>query len=766
MNQTIRDFGAGRDCRPRAGFVLELRGAGLRAGSSPTALAGIAAGEDRLLERFAGLGPHVSLELRLETRPAGDDGPFRARVYLAGCTRETTERRAYEAARDLASDLDALLSDGLDAFEFVPSGADLTAPVHGDVAEIARTEGYEGGIYSVAPFAGGAGTLRAAFEVIAASQVPLTWSTVIAPARLVPPEETALAEALARSPRETASAAALAWVARSPLLLLGRAFLASPSRVPASVGEAIRAAVGGASRATLKRLQGESRAEALADWRDHAFGRPSDSDAPPALGRLRYLAPPAGTVALLPLPLPEESGRVSGFPLPAFRGGAHSVEDPGTGVVVGNAVLRRGTQPVRLRPEDFARHTYVVGKTGTGKSTLLRRLILDDVEAGNGVGVIDPHGDLAEAVLAAIPAHRLDDVVYFDPSDLERPIGLNIFDADTPEEQRLLVSEAVAIFERLYGSEIFGPRIQDHFRNFALTLIDAGMGAALPDLVPLLLPSEFQKSRRAAVKDPFLREFWRLYEEQGDRERREMVPYFAAKFSPFYAEPLMRNVMGQTRRNLRLGPLMDRKGILIANLAKGAIGEANSRLLGMALVAKLQTAAMMRVKKNPEARVPFRLYVDEFQNYVTPAFSCLLSEGRKYGLTLVLANQFLEQLKRRGFAGAEAVDAFDAIDGNVGNIVAFRVGPKDAHLLAPMLGSGVDPRELTTLPNFHAVAALLDRGEPRAPLVLRTEHIPEASARRKEALASVSRLRHGRSRAVVEADLDRRLQLPKGAARA
>jgi hypothetical protein len=763
VKDTIHTMTAGPVARPSAGFVLELAAAGLRAGGGPAAIATIVAGEARLLERFAGLGPDLSIEVRLETRPAGDDGPFQARVSLSGVARGATKERAREAARDLASDLDGLLSDGLDAFEFVPSGAALNVRTAADLVEIARAEDYEGGVFSVTPFRGGAGALREAFEVIAASKVPLTWATILAPARLSPPEETALGELLARAPRESA-AAALDALVRSPRLLLGRSFLASPTRVPASVAEAVRVAVGGASRAVLRRPRGDDRTAALADWREHGFGRPADSDAPPALGRLRYLAPAAEALALLPLPLPEENGRVSGFRLPSFRGRSHSIEDPGTGVVVGDAVLRRGTQPVRLRPEDFARHTYVVGKTGTGKSTLLRRLILDDVEAGNGVGVIDPHGDLAEGVLAAIPSRRLDDVVYFDPSDLERPIGLNLLDAETPEEQRLLVSEAVAIFERLYGFEMFGPRIQDTFRNFALTLVDSGLGAALPDLVPLLLPSEFQKSRRAALKDAFLKEFWRQYDEQADRERREMIPYFAAKFSPFYAEPLMRNVMGQTARNLRLGPLMDGRGILIANLAKGAIGEANSRLLGMALVAKVQTAAMMRVRQSAETRVPFRLYVDEFQNYVTPAFSCLLSEGRKYGLTLVLANQFLEQLKKRGFAGAEAVDAFDAIDGSVGNVVAFRVGPKDAQLLAPMLGSGVDPRELVSLPNFHAVASLLERGEPRDPLVLRTERIPAPAPGRGRALASVSRLRHGRSRAIVEAELDRRLRLPKGAA--
>lgn len=764
MRDAIRPMAAGRDGRPRAGFVLELAAAGLRAGGGPAEIAAVVAGEARFLERFAGLGPGVSIEVRLETLPAGDARPFRARVRLAGVARGETEGGALAAARDLASDLDGLLSDGLDVFEFVPSEAGLGVPVDGDLVEVARAEGYEGGVFSVTPFRAGAASLREAFEVIATSRFPLTWATFIAPTRLFPPEEIALTELLARASRESAVAAALVPLVRSPRLLLGRSFLASPARVPASVAEAVGVAVGGVHRAALRRPRGDDRETALADWREHASTRPIASDAPPALARLRHLVPPAEALALLPLPLPEENGRVSGFPLPALRGRTHSVEDPGTGVVVGHALLRRGTQPVRLRHEDFARHTYVIGKTGTGKSTLLRRLILDDVDAGNGVGVIDPHGDLAEAVLAAIPAHRLDDVVYFDPSDRERPIGLNIFDADTTEEQRLLVSEAVAIFERLYGFEIFGPRIQDTFRNFALTLIDAGMGAALPDLVPLLLPSEFQQSRRKAVKDPFLREFWLQYDGQGDRERREMIPYFAAKFSPFYAEPLMRNVMGQTSRNLRLGPLMDGKGILIANLAKGAIGEANSRLLGMALVAKLQTAAMMRVNRSPEARVPFRLYVDEFQNYVTPAFSCLLSEGRKYGLTLVLANQFLDQLKRRGFEGAGEIDVFDAIDGNVGNVVAFRVGPKDAQLLAPMLGSGVDARELTALPNFHAVAALLDRGEPRAPLVLKTERVPEVSATRKQALASVSRLRHGRSRAVVEADLDDRLRLPKGAA--
>lgn len=747
MKDLIRTLEPGSDGRPRAGFVRKLAGAGLRAGAGPEALATLAAGEARFLERFAGLGPDVSLEFRLETRPARGARPFRAGLLLAGVARGTTERLAAEAARVLAGDLDLLLADGLDAWEFVPSRTTLSAPLVRDVAEIVRVESFDGGTYSVSSFRGGPGALRDALETLASASSSVTWASVIAPVRLLPQEETALTETLSAS-----------------RLLLGRTFVGSPDTLPASLLESVSLAVSGAGRSAIRRPRDGGRAFLVSEWREHSFPRPAGSVAPPALSRLVFLGSPVATLSLIPLPMPDEGGRVSGFHLPPFRGRAHSVEDPGTGVVVGRAVLRRGTQPVRLRPEDFARHTYVVGKTGTGKSTFLRRLILDDIEAGHGVGLIDPHGDLAEAVLAAIPAHRLEDVVYFNPADLERPVGLNVFDAETIEEQRLLVSEAVAIFERLYGSEIFGPRIQDYFRNFALTLIESGLGAALPDLVPLVLPSTFQQSRRDALKDPFLLQFWTQYDEQGDRERREMVPYFAAKFSPFYAEPLMRNVMGQTTRNLRLGPLMDGKGILIANLAKGAIGDANARLLGMILVAKIQTAATMRVRRGAATRVPFRLYVDEFQSFVTPAFSCLLSEGRKYGLTLVLANQFLEQLKRGGFSGAETVNVFDAIDGNVGNLVVFRVGSKDAELLAPMLGRNFGARDLTTIPNFHAAASFLDRGEPRDPLVLRTERVPAAAAVRAEALASVSRLRFGRSRALVEGELFHRMRLLKGAA--
>jgi hypothetical protein len=747
MKDVFRPLGAGADGRYRAGFVRSLAAAGLRAGATPDAVARLVASEIRFLERFAGLDPGVSLELRLQGLPARSGRPFLWCVLLAGVARGATARAAREAAASLAADLDLLLDDDLDGWDFVPARASVPAPRLREVVELARAEGFSGTAYSVAPFRAAPRALGGAFGLIAAAPAALTLSTVIAPARLLPPEETAFGEMPGRR-----------------RVLLARTFLGSTGTLPSALLQAVAHAVGGAEGAAIRRPRDEARAALEAEWREHSFPRPADSVAPPALSRLVFLSPPAAAAPLLPLPLPGAGGRVDGLPLPALRGTSLSIEDPGSGVFFGNAVLRRGTQPVRLRAEDFARHTYVVGKTGTGKSTLLRRLILDDIEAGNGVGLIDPHGDLAESVLAAIPPHRIEDVVYFDPSDLERPVGLNLFDAETIEEQRLLVSEGVAIFERLYGPEIFSPRLQDYFRNFALTLVESGLGAALPDIVSLLLPSDFQATRRRAAKDPFVQQFWQQYDEQADRERREMVPYFAAKFSPFYAEPLMRNVMGQTTRNLRLGPLMDGRAILLANLAKGAIGEANSRLLGMVLVAKIQSAAMMRVRQDPGARVPFRLYVDEFQSFVTPAFSCLLSEGRKYGLTLVLANQFLEQLKRRGYGAADTIDLLDAIEGNVGNLVAFRVGPKDAQVLAPMLGGGEDAGALTALPNFHAVASLLDRGEPRPPLLLRTERIPTPPPDHGRALASVSRLRHGRARSVVEAELARRLDLQKGAA--
>ena len=390
---------------------------------------------------------------------------------------------------------------------------------------------------------------------------------------------------------------------------------------------------------------------------------------------------------------------------------------PDQGLILGNNVFRDQQRPVILGNEDRLRHIYVVGQTGTGKSVFLENIILQDIQAGRGFAVVDPHSDLADRVLAQIPANRQNDVRYFNPADMDRPLGLNIFEAQAADDQDFLIQEAIQILYKLYDPQqqgIIGPRFEHIFRNSAKLIMANPAGGSFIEIPKLLTDRGFVLDRLKHCTDPTIRDFW--LKEMPASERSpdfgDVKSWVISKFSAFLGNAMMRNILGQIDGSFDLGQIMDNRQILIVNLSKGLIGEINAKLLGMILVAKFQMAAISRAKMAPEDRVDFCLYVDEFQNFVTESFASILSEARKYRLSLVVATQHTDQLTD---------DIKAAIFGNVGTAVAFRIGASDAEMMTKQfLGPVFEVEDLTGLPIGQAACRLLIDGSPSQPFSLAT----------------------------------------------
>ncbi|MCH2188621.1 DUF87 domain-containing protein, partial [Candidatus Gracilibacteria bacterium] len=306
---------------------------------------------------------------------------------------------------------------------------------------------------------------------------------------------------------------------------------------------------------------------------------------------------------------------------------------PKEGLLLGHNVHRGVKKEIRIKNEDRFRHFYVIGQTGTGKSSIMQVMARQDLANGNGMCVMDPHGDLAKDLLPFIPRERADDVIIFDPSDTARPLGLNLLEAKNPEDHDMVAINAMNIMIKLFGNEIFGPRIQDYFRNGVMTLMAHPQGGALTDIVRLFTNDDFRRERVNKLKNPIVKGWWdSTYAKMGEREKGEIIPYFAAKFGGFITNEMMRNIIGQLDSSFDILDIMQNKKILMVNLSKGSIGDLNSELLGMILVSKIQMAAMGRDKIAKEDRTDFFLYIDEFQNYVTDSIESILSEARKYRL--------------------------------------------------------------------------------------------------------------------------------------
>ncbi len=321
--------------------------------------------------------------------------------------------------------------------------------------------------------------------------------------------------------------------------------------------------------------------------------------------------------------------------------------------------------------DDRRRHFYIIGQTGTGKSGLLSEIIRQDIETGEGVAVVDPHGGLIEDTLANIPKERSEDIVLFEPFDTERPIGLNMLEYDTPEQKDFAVQEMLAIFQKLFPPEMIGPMFEHYMRNAMLALMaNKEEPGTLMEIPRMFTDEAFMEEKLRKVKDPMVRNFWmKEWKQTTGESKSDMLGYVVSKVGRFVENEMMRNIIGQSHCGFDLAKIMDEKKIFLANLSKGQTGEVNSSLLGLILVSKIQMAAMKRASVSEEKRKDFYLYVDEFQNFTTDSIATILSEARKYRLNLILAHQYIPQLTE---------EIRDAVLGNVGTVGSFRVGANDS----------------------------------------------------------------------------------------
>jgi len=357
----------------------------------------------------------------------------------------------------------------------------------------------------------------------------------------------------------------------------------------------------------------------------------------------------------------------------------------------GSVNTRGNVKNFGILQEDRRRHMYVLGKTGMGKSTLLQNMVLQDIYNGHGVCFLDPHGDTAESILHKIPEHRQQDVIYFNPADTTHPMGLNMLEPTNDEEVFLLASGMMAVFQRIWEG-MWSSRMEYILNNTLLALLEVS-GNTLLGVLRMLTDDDFRDYIVKNLRDPLVKNFWlKEYASFNDKYRTEAVAPIMNKIGQFFSTPLIRNILGQTHSTLNMRKIMDERKIMIVNLSKGRLGEDNSNLLGSLLVTKIQLAAMSRVDIPEEQRADFSLYVDEFQNFTTDSFASILSEARKYRLSLVLAHQYISQLTE---SGNEKIK--NAIFGNVGSILSFRVGSEDALRLERELEPVFTAQTLTSL---------------------------------------------------------------------
>ncbi len=436
---------------------------------------------------------------------------------------------------------------------------------------------------------------------------------------------------------------------------------------------------------------------------------------------------------------------------------------PEEGLFLGYNTDRGERKKIFIKNEDRFRHFYVIGQTGTGKSSIIQVMARQDFNNGKGLCVVDPHGSLIEDLFPYIPRSRADDVIYFNPADTERPMGLNMLEAKTDEERDLIALDAMNMMVKMFGEEIFGPRIQDYFRNGCLTLMsDEEEGGAITDLVRLFTDDEWGKYKVARVKNPIVKAFWEKQMAQtGQRERQEMIPYFAAKFGQFTTNALIRNIVGQTKSSFDFTDIMNGSKILLMNLSKGLIGDINSKLLGMIIVNKIQVAAMRRQREESSKRKDFFLYIDEFQNYVTDSIESILSEARKYRLGLIIAHQYLDQLEKESKL-AGSVKLKGAVFGNVGTMMFYKIGPQDAEFCAKEMKPVFSEADLVNLDAFKGCMKLSIDSQPSQPFSIEvpkpwtdTTYVKDMKA--VEAYKQLSRLKYGRDKEFVSREILRRI---------
>ena len=428
------------------------------------------------------------------------------------------------------------------------------------------------------------------------------------------------------------------------------------------------------------------------------------------------------------------------------------------GTAVGFGYYRGVKRPVSIGLEDRRRHVYIIGKTGVGKSVLLHDMAIQDIKAGNGVCVIDPHGDLIDEIIKYIPPERAEDVIYFDPSDVERPMGLNLLEARTEDQKHFITTSIINLMYKLYDPQrtgIIGPRFEHAVRNAMLTVMSE-KGSTFVEVVRVLTDPKYVQELLPKVADPIVRRYWTdQIAQTSDFHKSEVLDYIVSKFGRFITNKTMRNIIGQSDSAFDFRKVMDEGKILLINLSKGKLGEENSSFLGLVLIPKILIAAMSRQEIPEEKRRDFFLYVDEFQNFATPDFATILSEARKYHLNLTVANQFIGQMDD---------EVKNAVFGNVGSLISFRVGVTDASYMQREYQPVFGESDLINIERFHVYMKTIVDNEPVPPFsVDMTKDIKKfktgANPKIAQAIIQLSRLKYGRPKELVEAEINQRARL-------
>ncbi len=435
---------------------------------------------------------------------------------------------------------------------------------------------------------------------------------------------------------------------------------------------------------------------------------------------------------------------------------------PTEGLYLGDCDYRGVTTKVHLKLEDRRRHLYIIGQTGTGKSEFMKFMAIQDIKEGKGVGFIDPHGSAIDDILHHVPPERMNDVIYFNAGDEERPLGINILEAKTDSQKHMLINAFIALLYKLYDPNhqgIMGPMLERTLRNVMLTAMEEE-GSTMLDAVRLLIDKNYAKAKVANVKDPMVKKFWEEWASTPESKRGENMSYFTSKFDRFVTDRLMRGIIGQPKSSFDFREVMDQKKILLVDLSKGKIGEENSNFIGLLLVPRLLAAALSRADVYGKVDYPdFYLYVDEFQNFSTPDIATILSEARKYRLCMIMANQFIAQLSD---------DIKTAVFGNVGTMNVFRVGVDDAEYLEQQFKPTFEKSDIINLPIGNSYIRLLIDGHPSLPFSLKVnwDEISQLQKYAKQAeikdlverIKQNSRLKYGVDRNIVEEEILRRAQ--------
>jgi len=431
---------------------------------------------------------------------------------------------------------------------------------------------------------------------------------------------------------------------------------------------------------------------------------------------------------------------------------------PTEGITLGRAIYRGEETIVKMKRPDRRRHLYTIGKSGSGKSVFIQNLAVQDILNGDGVCVIDPHGDFADYVLQHVPKERAEDVIYFNPADIDRPIGMNMLEVHTEEQKDFACQEMISIFYKMVTDpSMIGPMFEHNMRNVMLTLMsDMETPGTVAEIPRMFTDDAFVESWKKKLKDPVVMSFWeKEMAKTSDFHKSEMLGYLISKVGRFTENSMIRNIIGQSRSGFNFRDVMDQKKILLVNLSKGLIGEINANLLGMIIVSKLQMAALERASLEEEKRHDFYLYIDEFQNFITDSIATILSEARKYKLNLIIAHQYMKQLEDN--KGKTTVR--DAVLGNAGTIVSFRIGIEDAEVLQKEFAPVFSSYDLINVEQYTAYIKLLIDNTAAKPFNMSTYPPTPGNKELGAAIKELSRLKYGRPREIVEAEIMERSQL-------